>query len=228
MISIILIWRMTYVILNVKGILDRTRSGDRHVGSSQADKAASHERIVKAAAARIRRDGVEGLGVADLMREAGLTHGGFYRHFGSRDDLVAQAVEAALAHGSRRAEAAARHEGGPEALAVIIDAYLSPLHRDKPETGCAVAALPADIARSSPRARAAYTAQVRRYLDLFADLEPVGDPDDPHLILATLVGALALARAVDDPVLSDEILERAARALHRHTRGERTPSPGSA
>jgi TetR/AcrR family transcriptional repressor of nem operon len=218
---------MTYVILNVKGTLRRTRSGDRHVGSSQADKAATHERIVKAAAARIRCDGVEGVGVADLMREAGLTHGGFYRHFGSRDDLVAEAVEAALAHGSKRAEAAAHH-GGPEALAATIDAYLSPLHRDKPETGCAVAALPADIARSSPRARAAYTAQVRRYLDLFADLTPTGEPDDPHLILATLVGAIALARAVGDPTLSDEILERVARALHRHTQGEHAPSAGSA
>lgn len=217
---------MTYVILIVKGTLRTTRSGGRHVGSSQADKAASHERIVKAAAARIRRDGVEGVGVADLMREAGLTHGGFYRHFGSRDDLVAEAVEAALAHGSKRAEAAAHH-GGPEALAATIDAYLSPLHRDKPETGCAVAALPADIARTSSRARTAYTAQVRRYLDLFADLTPPGDSDDPHLILAALVGAIALARAVDDPMLSDEILERAARALHCHTQSERAPSAGS-
>ena len=193
------------------------------MGSSRADKAASHERIVKAAAARIRRDGVEGVGVADLMREAGLTHGGFYRHFDSRDDLVAEAVEAALAHGSRRAEAAAQL-GGPEALAMVIDAYLSPLHRDKPETGCAVAALPTDIARSSQRARAAYTAQVRRYLDLYAELTPGDDPDDPPLILAALVGAIALARAVDDPSLSDEILERVARALHRHIQGECAPS----
>ena len=192
------------------------------MGSSRADKAASHERIVKAAAARIRRDGVEGVGVADLMREAGLTHGGFYRHFDSRDELVAEAVEAALAHGSRRAEAAAQL-GGPEALAMAIDAYLSPLHRDKPETGCAVAALPTDIARSSQRARAAYTAQVRRYLDLYAELTPGDDPDDPPLFLAALVGAIALARAVDDPSLSDEILERVARALHRHIQGECAP-----
>src|SRR5580704_5075190 len=194
-----------------------------HVGSSQADKAASHQRIVTAAAARIRRAGVDGLSVADLMREAGLTHGGFYRHFDSRDDLVAEAVEAALAHGSKRAEAAAR-QGGPEALAATIDVYLSPLHRDKPETGCAVAALPADIARSSERARAAYTAQVRRYLDLLAGLTPAGDPDDPYLILATLVGAVALARAVDDPGLSDQILERTARTLHQHVQGNGPPS----
>src|SRR5580700_7000230 len=197
-----------------------------HVGSSQADKAASHQRIVTAAAARIRLAGVGGLSVADLMREAGLTHGGFYRHFGSRDDLVAEAVEAALTHGSRRAEAAAR-QGGPEALAAAIDAYLSPLHRDKPETGCAVAALPTDVARGIPRARAAYTAQVRRYLDLFADLTPAGDADDRYLILAALVGAIALARAVDDPGLSDEILDRVARTLRRHVQGECAPSaPG--
>jgi TetR/AcrR family transcriptional repressor of nem operon len=195
------------------------------MGSSQADKAASHDRIVKAAAARIRRDGIDGMAVADLMREAGLTHGGFYRHFASRDDLVAEAVEAAMAHGSRRAEAA--RQGGPEALATAIDAYLSPLHRDKPETGCAVAALPTDVARGIPRARAAYTAQVRRYLDLFADLTPAGDADDRYLILAALVGAIALARAVDDPGLSDEILDRVARTLHRHVQGECAPSaPG--
>jgi Aldo/keto reductase family len=83
------------------------------------------------------------------------------------------------------------------------------------------------VARSSPRARAAYTAQVRRYLDLFADLTPADDPDDPYLILAALVGAIGLARAVDDPGLSDEILDRVARALHRHVQGERAPSaPG--
>ena len=189
------------------------------MGHSRADKAESHDRIVQAAAERFREQGVDGIGLADLMREAGLTHGGFYRHFGSRDDLVAEAVKAALAHGSKRAEAAAR-QGGPEALAATIDGYLSPLHRDKPETGCAVAALPADIARSSQRARAAYTAQVRRYLDLLAGLTPAGEPDDPPFILATLVGAIALARAVDDPGLSDEILERAARMLHRHVQGE--------
>ena len=118
------------------------------MGSSQADKAASHQRIVTAAAARIRRAGVDGLSVADLMGEAGLTHGGFYRHFGSRDDLVAEAVEAALTRGSKRAEAAAR-QGGTEGLAATIDAYLSPASPRQPETGCAVAALPADIARSS-------------------------------------------------------------------------------
>jgi len=185
------------------------------VGSSQADKAASHERIVRAAARCIRRDGIDTVSVADLMRQAGLTHGGFYRHFDSRDDLVAEAVDAALTDGSARVRAAAA-TGGTAALTTIINGYLSGLHRDKPETGCAVAALPIDIPRSDPRARAAYSRQVRSYLELLADLTPERD-DDAHLILAALVGALVLARAVDEGELSDEILDRTAQALHSHS-----------
>jgi TetR/AcrR family transcriptional repressor of nem operon len=193
------------------------------LGSSQADKAASHERIITAAAARIRRDGIDAMSVSDLMSEAGLTHGGFYRHFRSRDELVEEAVDAALAHGARRAEAASSI-GGTPAITAIIDGYLSPLHRDKPETGCAVAALPAEIARSSARARQSYARQVRRYLDLLVDLGASSDQeserDDALLILSALVGALSMARAVDDPELSDEILQGTARALHRHNRRE--------
>jgi TetR/AcrR family transcriptional repressor of nem operon len=184
------------------------------MGNSQADKAANHERIVRTASTLIRRDGIDGASVAELMAEAGLTHGGFYRHFDSRDELVAEAVESALAHGSNRTNAAAE-TGGSDALAAIIDGYLSRLHRDKPETGCAVAALPTDIVRSNARAREAYSRQVRSYIDLLAGLTPGGNSDDAHLILATLVGALALARAVDDPALSDELLESTARALQR-------------
>ena len=191
------------------------------MGSSQADKAASHERIIKAAAARIRRDGIDAMSVSDLMSEAGLTHGGFYRHFRSRDELVEEAVEAALAHGARRAEAASSI-GGTAAITAIIDGYLSPPHRDRPETGCAVAALPGEIARSSARARQSYARQVRRYLDLLVELGSSSDPDpdserdEALLILSALVGAISMARAVDDPELSDEILQRTARALHRH------------
>ena len=190
------------------------------MGSSQAHKAANHERIVKTAARQIRRNGVDSLGVAELMREAGLTHGGFYRHFNSRDDLLAAAVAAALDHGSKRMDAAAEL-GGPAALTAIIDGYLSALHRDKPETGCAVAALPTDIARTDKRSRAAYSNQVRTYLDLLTGLTPAGDADEAQLILSALVGALTLARAVDDTGLSDDILASVARALHRYVGQER-------
>ena len=185
------------------------------MGSSQADKAASHARIVRAASRRIRRDGIDQVSVAGLMKQAGLTHGGFYRHFDSRDELVAEAISEALAEGSQRVQASAQLSR-PAALAAIVDGYLSRLHRDKPETGCAVAALPTDVARCGRRARAAYSRQVRGYIELLTELTPANDPDEAYLILATLVGALALARAVDDRSLSDDILERAARALHRY------------
>ena len=185
------------------------------MGSSQADKAASHKRIVDAASAWVRRDGVDAISVADLMAEAGLTHGAFYRHFGSRDELIDEAVEAALAHGSSRTTAVAR-DGGATAMSALIEAYLSALHRDCPETGCAVAALPTDVARNSARARNAYTRQVESYLTLLDELAPSPQPDNAPMILAALVGAVALARAVDDDTLSDRILDSTARALRRH------------
>jgi TetR/AcrR family transcriptional repressor of nem operon len=211
---------MIRAILNVKGKTRKRSQEIKTLGSSQADKAASHERIIKAAAARIRRDGIDAMSVSDLMSEVGLTHGGFYRHFRSRDELVEEAVDVALADGARRAEAASSI-GGTPAIIAIIDGYLSPLHRDKPERGCAVAALPADIARSSGRARRSYSRQVRRYVDLLVELDAGTDRDSERdealLILSALVGALSMARAVDDPDLSDEILQRTARALQRHT-----------
>jgi TetR/AcrR family transcriptional repressor of nem operon len=189
------------------------------MGTSQVDKAASHGRIVNAAAARMRRDGTEGVSVSELMNEAGLTHGGFYRHFDSRDELVAEAIEAALGQGARRTDRAAKI-GGIPALTAIVDGYLSQGHRDRPETGCAVAALPADVSRCGARARRAYAGQVQRYIDLLVELIPEADPqanrDEALLVLAALVGALSMARAVDDGDLSDEILAATARALHRH------------
>jgi TetR/AcrR family transcriptional regulator, transcriptional repressor for nem operon len=165
------------------------------------------------------------LSVAELMHDAGLTHGAFYRHFGSRAELVEAAVQAALDHGSRRTRDAAAMTGG-SALEAIIDGYLSALHRDKPETGCAVAALAGDAARAGEGARRAYTGQVDRYLDLLTPLlatdDPERDRDEAMLMLAALVGATALARAVDDPDLSDELLAGTRRALRR-----RVVDPGS-
>jgi TetR/AcrR family transcriptional regulator, transcriptional repressor for nem operon len=203
---------MMRVILIVKTV-DNDLGARCRMGSSQAEKAASHERIVKAASRRIRRDGIDSVSVSELMKQAGLTHGGFYRHFDSRDDLIAEATADALAQGSERVVEATKLDRSA-ALAAIIDGYLSPLHRDKPETGCAVAALPTDIVRADRRAKAAYCRQVRTYIDLLADLTPDHDADEAHLILAALVGALALARAVNERALSAEILERTTRALH--------------
>ena len=205
---------MTCVILNVK---TKRRKG-RKMARSQVEKEASHTRIVKAAAAQIRQDGIDAVRVSELMREAGLTHGGFYRHFGSREDLIEEAIDAALTDGSRQADAGESLDPAAQ-LAQIIDSYVSKAHRDNPQVGCAVAALPADVSRSGSRARQAYTRQVRRYIDRLVGLIRAAEPDTKRdeaiLTLSALVGAVAMARAVEDPELSDELLTRTANALHR-------------
>ncbi|SDX76601.1 transcriptional regulator, TetR family [Pseudomonas syringae] len=186
------------------------------MGSSKADKAASHDRIVNVAAAQIRRSGINGVSVADLMQEAGLTHGGFYRHFESRDELVAIAVERALSQGSARTLATSG-QGGRQALEAIIEDYLSPAHRAHPEAGCAVAGLAEGISRTDDRTRSTYGRQVELYLELLAGLTPTTDAASDRrrscLMLSAMVGALAMARAVGERELSDEILSETATAL---------------
>lgn len=209
---------MTGNILIVKSY--RATFPEFDMGSSQADKTLSHQRIVNAAAAQIRREGVASVNIAALMGEAGLTHGGFYRHFDSRDALIAEAVEAALDRNQYQ-NTENPSERGTGSLDAVIDAYLSPTHRDNPETGCAVAALASDVARGNEAARATYTTHVRQYLDRLAQHTSSSSPDAPYLTLAALVGALALARAVNDSTLSDELLERTARALREQRRTRR-------
>lgn len=182
------------------------------MGHSKADKAESHERIVKIAAARFREAGLDGIGVADLMKEAGLTHGGFYRHFDSRDDLVAAAVENALAQGAQRLGRIVERNGD-QAYEAMVDAYLNRNHVDRLDSGCALVALAADMVRADRRTRAAYTRQVQNYLTLFEGLLKSGEPEARRravTVLSALVGALALARAVDDEALTTEILESVA------------------
>jgi TetR/AcrR family transcriptional repressor of nem operon len=188
------------------------------MGTSQADKAASHERIIDAAATQIRRGGVGSLNVASLMSDSGLTHGGFYRHFASRDALITEAVETALEQSSNGYRASKSPDGPRAARSLhdVIDEYLSPPHRDDPGSGCAIAALASDVARGNEDARAAYTHHVRGYLDRLtaAMSRSSGEAGDaPYVTLAAMVGALVLARAVNDPTLSDELLSRTARGL---------------
>jgi TetR/AcrR family transcriptional repressor of nem operon len=179
------------------------------VGTSQADKEASHDRIVDIAAARIRRDGVDSLTVAGLMQEAGLTHGGFYRHFESREQLIAEAAQRAMTQGSAWTIEAGQ-SGGPRAYAKLVDAYLSRQHRDHPESGCGVAGVAADVARAGGAARASYTRQVREVLSVLVDL--IDEPDrkiadrEAAFVMSALVGAISVSRAVDDPDLSRQIL----------------------
>jgi TetR/AcrR family transcriptional regulator, transcriptional repressor for nem operon len=181
-------------------------SGIIHVmGHSREDKARSHDRIVNIAATRLRESGLAGPGVAELMRDAGLTHGGFYKHFGSRDDLVAEAVDRALADNEGFMTALLTEAADP--LAAFVDWYTSAEHRDTPGAGCGVVSFSADAPRADQRVQAAYTAQVERYL---AHLEPLlGDRPRAAAALSTLVGTVLVARAVGPGELSDEILQAA-------------------
>jgi TetR/AcrR family transcriptional repressor of nem operon len=185
------------------------------VGKSQKDKAESHDRIVQVAAVRFREAGIDGIGVADLMKDAGMTHGGFYRHFASRDELVAEGVERALSDGSRVVEALANSKQAN--LRSIVDGYLSAMHRDNRATSCAVTTLAGDVARSNDRTRIAYTRQVDVYVELLARLIAGENQNSKRTkaiaALATLVGALSMARAVSDEKLSREILKSAADEL---------------
>ena len=188
------------------------------MGHSKTEKEKSHRRIVKTAAARFRERGVDGIGLADLMKEADLTHGGFYGHFDSREELVAEAIECALRDGGEAVASVAGGNHPPAAkLRLLVDAYLSVAHRDGLATSCAVTTMANDVARGNARARSAYTKQVGIYLELLAKLIATDTRKSRRAkaisALATLVGAVSMARAVNDEKLSRELLKSAAAEL---------------
>src|SRR5882757_1248950 len=186
------------------------------MGHSKAQKMRTHKRIVSIASKRFREKGLAGFGIAELMKEAGLTVGGFYKHFESRDDLVAEAVNSAFGGWKRRVEAA-KSSGLPVSYEKLIDEYLNEAHRNNPGTGCAFSALAPEIARSDKRTRALTSEQVRNDLELIAGLLPGKNKRAARsraiLTFSALVGAMSLARAVSDETLSQEILETVADRL---------------
>jgi TetR/AcrR family transcriptional repressor of nem operon len=195
-----------------------TSKREASMGYSQTQKRKNHERIVRTASKRFREKGLEGVGIADLMQEVGLTVGGFYKHFDSRDDLVVEALRYALTIRRRQADAAASG-GSPLTYAKLVDDYLSEEHRDHPGSGCVISALAGDIARSGKRTRALLTEEIRTALHSIADLTP-GRDDGPArsaaiLTLSALVGAIGLSRAVSDEALSREILKSVGELLKK-------------
>lgn len=176
---------------------------------SREQAALNRERIVDVAAKLFREKGYEGIGVADLMKQAGLTHGGFYGHFKSKEDLLTEACQHAL--DTSLATWQRRIDANPEqALAGISDAYLSRKHLEQPGGGCLAAALGQDVARIDSEVRPAFTQAARRQFDLLAGLMPDETPQQRRAAaiatFSTLIGAMVLARAVDDAALADEIL----------------------
>ena len=177
---------------------------------SREQAAENRERIIAAAAALFREKGYDGIGVADIMQAADLTHGGFYGHFNSKDDLIAQASRAALA---KSAAKWTRLADSAEPFAALVDSYLCRNHRDGSATGCCFPALGADAARHARPVRAAFREGLMRLVEILANVLPGARAARRRRALATmaqLVGAIVLARAVDDQALSDEIL-RASR-----------------
>ncbi|MDR3469436.1 MAG: TetR/AcrR family transcriptional regulator [Xanthobacteraceae bacterium] len=189
-------------------------------------KAQTHAKIVENAATQLREKGARGVGVADLMKDVGLTHGGFYAHFGSREDLVNEAIAFAMDQNTTKWHQVFGDIPVGERYPALVEAYLSTFHRDRPGEGCAIAALAADVSREGAKTR-------RLFLNKLDDQVGLLAAEDGHLpprkarqkaigAMATLVGALVLARIAKSGAQSQEILEAGKSAVL----AGRTPTGG--
>ncbi len=182
-----------------------------------AAKEASHERIVDAAARAIRRSGYDGTGVADIMKEAGLTHGAFYAHFASREAMLAEAADRAGAESNALAARVIAAVPPEQSLQALIQVYLSKEHLAGIETGCPISALGSEMPRQSPEVRRAATLRIKEMVDLvarqFPDWGQPGAHERALVTVATMVGTLMLARAVDDAALSDALCSATLKSL---------------
>lgn len=180
-------------------------------------KQQTHERIVEVAARAIRRQGYAGVGVADVMNSAGLTHGGFYAHFDSRDALLVEALErAGRESGAVLAQAVERRKAkGASPFRALVDAYLSEEHLTAVDTGCPVAALACDMPRQPDAVREASAAPVRRLVATVQSALPPASRAAAGVVAGTLVGTLQLARALGDDAEGRALLSAARTALIR-------------
>src|SRR5882672_9845508 len=177
---------------------------------SREHKLETHARIVKKASVRLREKGAHGIGVADLMKDAGLTHGGFYAHFDSRDALVIEAFAYAMDRGTERWRKLAEQTPPAKRLPTIVESYLTPVHRDDPGRGCAIPTLGAELARESPRTRKAFAAKLEQMIDMLGAQIP-GVPrkaarKQAMATIATMMGTKVLARVAGSGEFSEEIL----------------------
>jgi AcrR family transcriptional regulator len=181
---------------------------------AKGHKDSSHERILKVAARKFRRQGIAATGMTGIMSEAGLTNGGFYSHFGSKSDLVRKGLERALDEQLRKLS---ETDVVPGELSTLIRSYLSAEHRDRPDVGCASAALLPEIGRQPRSVRKAYTARLREIIEQLKRRLPRKTSNRAAQeaaigIFAVLVGSLQLARAAEDSSMSDAILAAGIRA----------------
>jgi len=182
----------------------------------------TRSRIVENASYGLRQKGAEGLSVVELMKLVGLTHGGFYNHFNSRAALVGEAIAFAMDQMVEHWRKLANGKANGDRFDALIADYLSPRHRDDPKHGCALPALAADVARSSPSERRALASKLENMIDIFVELLPDEEPEQAREIatgaIASMVGSIVLSRAVGAGKLSDSILDAGRTTAGRRIR----------
>ena len=180
---------------------------------SKQEALKTRERIVAAASEEFRQHGIVATGLADLMAAAGLTHGGFYKHFRSKDELISEAASAAIATSTKAMKSVGSERPGRAGLKMLVAKYLAADHRDDPGAGCPIAALGAELARCDEKSRDAATQGLRDYFGVLAShfdsLKPGEAKNRAMASFATMVGALILARIANDEKLSQAILRNA-------------------
>jgi len=187
------------------------------VKKSKVETAETRRRIVETAAREFRRNGIQATGLADVMAAAGLTHGGFYRHFKSKDQLVAEACGAGIGSMVTSAEAAAGERDGEAGFKAFVEGYLAPAHRDDRSDGCPLAGLGSELARADDETRAAASAGFLRLVDVLTEQirrrKPEAAKSDALFALSAMVGAVTMSRIVADPDLSLAILRDTKKRL---------------
>jgi len=206
---------------------------DRTMRYSREHKLETHARIVRKASVRLREKGAHGIGVADLMKEAGLTHGGFYAHFDSREALVIEAFADAMDRSTERWRKLGEATTPDRRFATIVDSYLTALHRDNPGHGCAIPTLGAEIARESPRTRKAFAAKLEQMIEVLAaqlpDVPRKAARKQATAAIATMMGTMVMARVAGNGDFSEEILQAGRDAVLGSGRSSSPPakkSPG--
>ena len=199
---------------------------------SREHKLETHARIVGKASVKLREKGAHGIGVADLMKDAGLTHGGFYAHFASRDALVIEAFTHAMDKLTARWRKLAEQTPPEKRFSMIVNTYLTSLHRDDPGRGCTIPALGAEIARESSKTRKVFAGRLDQMIDALAeqipDLPPKAARKRAIAAIGTMMGTLVMARIAGTGNFSDEILAAGREALLGRTRSPRSKNPASA
>ncbi len=177
------------------------------MGHSQAEKAHSRERILRQAADQVRDAGLESISVGKLMRSVDLTHGGFYNHFESRSDLLAQALQRALIEGRKSSLAGTDPDAAPRSFEATVRSFVSRAHRDARTSGCAIAALASDVARADESSRAVMSEHIDDFVAQIAQSLRSQDEGDAMLAVSAMIGALLLSRVQVDPKQSDALLK---------------------